>query len=76
MLDDAFALSRAGLLPYKITLDLSLYMVNEDEYIPWQTVIDNWKFLENRLQSKPIYTKFKNVQLKLINKQVGLYILF
>jgi aminopeptidase N len=70
MIDDAFALARAGLLDYDIALDLSLYMVNEEDYIPWQTLVDNWKYIEHRLENLPIYTNFRNVQLKLIKKQV------
>ncbi|XP_053386790.1 endoplasmic reticulum aminopeptidase 1-like [Mercenaria mercenaria] len=70
MIDDAFMLARAGLLNYSIALDLSLYMVNEEDYIPWQTLIDNWKFIEHRIEDKPVYSRFKNVQLKLMKKQI------
>lgn len=71
MIDDAFILARADRLDYSVAFDLSLYMVNEEDYIPWQALLDNWKFLEKRLEDKPIFKRFRNYQMKLIKKQAS-----
>lgn len=41
LVDDSFCLSRGGHLPYKIALDLMLYLENEADYLPWRAAIDN-----------------------------------
>ena len=48
LLDDALMLARVGDLDYNTALNVTLYMVNEDEYIPWSTLVDNMDFLWTR----------------------------
>lgn len=38
-IDDAFALARAGLLDYKVALNLTKYLEMEKDFLPWQRVI-------------------------------------
>ncbi|KAL4228484.1 Endoplasmic reticulum aminopeptidase 1 [Mactra antiquata] len=66
MIDDVFMLARAGLVKYDTALDLSVYIVNEEDYIPWQTLLDNMKFIESRIEDKPVYTNYRLYMLKLM----------
>ncbi|XP_052246472.1 endoplasmic reticulum aminopeptidase 1-like isoform X2 [Dreissena polymorpha] len=66
LLDDAFMLARVGQLDYSVALDLSLYLVNEEDYVPWSSFLDSIAFLSDRLESKPVYSAFKAYLLKLM----------
>ena len=50
---------RAGLLNINISLDLSLYMVNEHDYLPWNSLLANLGYIQGRIMTKPIYTDYK-----------------
>lgn len=41
LLDDAFSLCRAGILEYKIPLDMATYLVKEESYIVWLTALSH-----------------------------------
>lgn len=64
LIDDAFMLSRAGLLNINTSLNLSLYMVNEHDYLPWNSLLANLGYIESRIKTKPIYTHYKKYLLK------------
>lgn len=70
MIDDAFMLARAGLINYDVALDLSMYIVNEEDYIPWQTLLANLKYLKSRIEDKPVYPNFKTYMTKLMKNLV------
>ncbi|XP_030848825.1 aminopeptidase N-like [Strongylocentrotus purpuratus] len=39
LINDAFNLARVGRVDYPIALDLTLYMENEDDYVPWEALL-------------------------------------
>lgn len=48
---DAFALAEANIIPYEVPLNLTKYLVNEEEYLPWimalsgfATILDNFDY--------------------------------
>ena len=50
---------RAGLLEEHFALDLTLYMVNEKNYLPWRSCLDNFAYIESRIETKPVYSHYK-----------------
>lgn len=54
MLDDSFALAAAMQLDYRVPLNLSKYLVNEDEYAPWRVASKKFKSLMEVLIYKPL----------------------
>jgi aminopeptidase N len=59
LLDDAFSLSRAGLLNYTTTLELSTYLTEETHPIPWLSYDELISFLNHQLRGTDIYNSFK-----------------
>uniref|UniRef100_A0A7M4EDQ9 Aminopeptidase n=1 Tax=Crocodylus porosus TaxID=8502 RepID=A0A7M4EDQ9_CROPO len=63
VLDDAFSLARADIVNYSVPLDLTNYLQNETEYLPWQRVIVAVTYLSDMLKDdKDLYpTKFQTL---------------
>ncbi|KAG8134499.1 hypothetical protein E2320_007602 [Naja naja] len=59
-IDDAFALARAGLLKYADALNLTKYLVDETEYIPWQRAVVAVSYIGHMIEDdKTLYPKFQ-----------------
>lgn len=72
LLDDAFSLSRAGLLNYTTALELSTYLAEEIHLIPWLTYNDIISFINRQLRGTDIYDSFKVSRVFLLNKSIFL----
>nr|XP_006119337.1 glutamyl aminopeptidase-like [Pelodiscus sinensis] len=60
LLDDAFSLARAELLNYSVPLNLTRYLENEEDYLPWQRVISAVSYLRDMFKDDTeLYPKFK-----------------
>ncbi|NXF35795.1 AMPE aminopeptidase, partial [Nyctibius bracteatus] len=60
ILDDAFALARAGLVNYSVPLELTKYLTNETDYLPWHRVISSVTYLANMLEDDTnLYPRFQ-----------------
>lgn len=70
LLDDAFSLSRAGLLNYTTALELSTYLTEEINLIPWLTFNDIISFINRQLRGTDIYNSFKVSTVLLSNKSI------
>ena len=53
MLDDSFALARAGLLSYATPLQLSTYLLYEKDYIPLKASINSFSYLDLMFRKSP-----------------------
>ncbi|XP_053317476.1 glutamyl aminopeptidase [Spea bombifrons] len=75
LIDDGFALASAEKLDYNITLDLTKYLVNESNYLPWQRVSSGLSYLNDMLEDdNAIYPKFQEYlrrQVKPITAKLG-----
>uniref|UniRef100_A0A8B9TX94 Aminopeptidase n=1 Tax=Anas zonorhyncha TaxID=75864 RepID=A0A8B9TX94_9AVES len=61
ILDDAFSLARAGLVSYSVPLELTKYLTNEEDYLPWQRVISSVSYIANMLEDETdLYPKFQD----------------
>ncbi|KAM0730528.1 Endoplasmic reticulum aminopeptidase 1 [Formica fusca] len=58
LIDDAFALCDAGELDASIPLELSLYLVNETDYAPWETALRYLNFWKKRLGESEAYKRY------------------
>ncbi|NXA67281.1 AMPE aminopeptidase, partial [Mohoua ochrocephala] len=50
ILDDAFSLARPGLVSYSVPLELTKYLRNETEYLPWHRAVSAVTYLSNMLE--------------------------
>nr|XP_022900776.1 endoplasmic reticulum aminopeptidase 1-like isoform X2 [Onthophagus taurus] len=74
LIDDAFTLCRAGLLNASLALELSLYLINERDYVPWATAIAHFQSWSRRLSEALPYKLFLQYMRKLltpVTKHVG-----
>lgn len=74
-IDDAFALARAQLLTYKEALNLTKYLKEEKEYLPWQRVISAVTYIismfEDDKELYPVIEKYFRDQVKPIADILG-----
>ncbi|XP_008467551.1 aminopeptidase N-like [Diaphorina citri] len=49
LMDDAFALARAGMLSYEVPLDMSKSLKDHWTYVTWMTVLNNVRYFKNIL---------------------------
>lgn len=59
LVDDAMNLARAGLLDYGIALNLTKYLVHENELVPWKAGILSFSFIDSMLIKGGDYYLFK-----------------
>lgn len=59
IVDDALTLARAGRLDYRIALNLTRYLTNESEYVPWRSALGALSFIDSMMISGPEYYLFK-----------------
>lgn len=62
LLDDAFVVASAHLLPYKSALDLTLYLKNEKDYVPWNAVLSELNYIDTMLYNVAQYPDWKVCQ--------------
>lgn len=46
LLDDAFTLAKIDKISYSTAFDLTLYLKNEVEYVPWRSVLDELDYID------------------------------
>lgn len=66
LLDDVFALAEARAVPYSIALDLTTYLLVENELTPWQSAGNVFAGLEDRLQYSLVYDNLMKYIQRLI----------
>ncbi|GJQ68130.1 hypothetical protein Trydic_g10715 [Trypoxylus dichotomus] len=74
LIDDAFTLCRAGLLNASVPLELSLYLLNERDYVPWATAIGHFQSWSRRLSEAlpyKLFLKYMRTLLTPVTKYVG-----
>ncbi|XP_072438679.1 glutamyl aminopeptidase [Chiloscyllium punctatum] len=75
LIDDTFSLGRATLLSYSVALNMTKYLENELEYLPWSKAISSSAYIRDMLQDDEIlYSKFQaywRKQVKSITDKLG-----
>ncbi|KAM3940520.1 glutamyl aminopeptidase [Leptodactylus fuscus] len=65
LIDDVFSLARAEKLDYDVALNLTKYLKNEKDYLPWVRAISGLSYLMDMLENDDtIYSKFQEYLLK------------
>ncbi|XP_014663086.1 PREDICTED: aminopeptidase N-like isoform X2 [Priapulus caudatus] len=70
LLDDAFSLSFGFYVAPKVALDMSEYLSEERDYVPWQTALQHYYKLLVLCEEKPIYRPLKKYVLELLSPVV------
>ncbi|KAL0271355.1 UNVERIFIED_CONTAM: hypothetical protein PYX00_008471 [Menopon gallinae] len=68
LIDDSLNLARAGLLNYSIAMDVTQYLYNELDYLPWESALIAFSYLDDMLIRTAGYDMFEEYILKLIQK--------
>ncbi|XP_073818639.1 glutamyl aminopeptidase-like isoform X2 [Musca autumnalis] len=66
LINDAFALADAGQLEYSIALDLSKYLENELDYVPWNVGASRLSAIKNLLYFTDLYRDFVDYARQLL----------
>lgn len=69
LLDDAFNLARGSLLDYNMAFNLTVYLKDDDEYLPWNTFLDAFLYIGQMLSKTPVQGAFKAFVKDLVQKQ-------
>ncbi|XP_053604249.1 aminopeptidase N-like [Plodia interpunctella] len=66
IVDDAFNLARTGRLQYNLAFDISRYLIDEEDYIPWAAANAAFSYLDVALSGAPaVHRLFQNYVLNL-----------
>ncbi|KAM7359628.1 suppressor of ER stress-induced death isoform 1-T6 [Cochliomyia hominivorax] len=68
LIDDVMNLARGGYLSYEVALNLTRYLVNEDDHAPWKAAVNAFQFIDSMFVSQGDYDVFKNYLLKLVDR--------
>ncbi|XP_030370374.1 uncharacterized protein LOC115620994 [Scaptodrosophila lebanonensis] len=71
LLNDAFALADADQLPYKIALDLSAYLPQERDFVPWHVATEALKKLHRHLKKRESFSNYARDLLQNVYMDVG-----
>jgi len=63
-----FCVFSSGHLDITIALELSEYLVNETEYVPWRIGLENLRYISSLLEGHPDYMYFKVNTVLLLQK--------
>ncbi|ODN03435.1 Aminopeptidase N [Orchesella cincta] len=69
LLDDAFNLASANVLDYKLAFNLTVYLKEDNEYLPWETFLDAFGYIGQMLAKSPVHGTFKAFVRDLVHKQ-------
>lgn len=71
LLNDAFSLADASQLDYDVALDLTQYLKNETEYVPWSVAIAKLYSLKRSLYYSEHYRTYVVSELHRINCKIN-----
>ncbi|KAJ9582424.1 hypothetical protein L9F63_003222, partial [Diploptera punctata] len=66
LIDDAFTLCRAGILNATIPLNISLYLLHEQDFVPWATALEHFQSWSKLLSESAAYKQFLEYMRKLL----------
>lgn len=60
LLDDLFELARSSLIHYKYAMEATKYLHAERDYLPWDSVLIAFSYIDDMLQRTPLYGDWKD----------------
>lgn len=73
ILDDLFELARSGVIDYRFAMEATKYLRVERDYLPWDTVLMSFSYIDDMLQRSPIYGDWKDYISDLTRPYYGRY---
>lgn len=67
LLNDVFSLAEAVQVPYDTALTMTLYLKNEEHFVPWDVASSKIKSTRNLLYYTEVYPKFKEYAVNLVD---------
>ncbi|XP_042901838.1 aminopeptidase N [Parasteatoda tepidariorum] len=74
IIDDSLDLARAGHIDYHLALNMTLYLKEEDDYLPWKAALYGFSFIDSMISRSAVFGKWKNYlveQLKPMYERLG-----
>lgn len=59
LLDDAFVLASVNMVDYQLALNLSVYLKQETEYVPWNAVLSELNYIDTMLHNVQEFQDWK-----------------
>lgn len=59
LIDDAMNLARGGHINYGVALNLTRYLINEDDHAPWKAAVNAFQFIDSMFVSQGDYDLLK-----------------
>ncbi|XP_069118198.1 endoplasmic reticulum aminopeptidase 1-like [Argopecten irradians] len=66
MLDDVCNLARAKKVPLILALDMTKYLLNERDYLPWKVALDCLNYIGDRLHNKAVFDQLQKYTIGLM----------
>ncbi|XP_015790545.1 aminopeptidase N [Tetranychus urticae] len=66
IVDDLFDLARANIVNYSLALEVTRYLVNEEDFVPWGSASSEIRFLDSMLRRTSLYGRWKSYVLSLV----------
>lgn len=73
LLDDIFELAKSAVLDYRFAMEATKYLKSERDYLPWDTVLMSFSYIDDMLQRTPIYGDWKDYITDLIEPYYSRY---
>ncbi|KAK3564167.1 hypothetical protein QTP86_009424 [Hemibagrus guttatus] len=68
IIDDAFNLARARIIPTTLALNTTLYLSNERDYMPWESALDNLDYFNLMFDRTEIYGLLQSYTMKQVER--------
>jgi len=59
LLDDVLNLARASLIPYDMAFNVTQFLKDDDEYLPWESFLNAFSYISVMLKKTSSYGNFK-----------------
>ena len=66
LINDMFSLAQADKISSTKPFELTKFLINENEYLPWNTFINRISFYVNMLDTTELYQDFESYLLDLV----------
>lgn len=73
ILDDIFELARSAVIDYRFAMEATKYLKSERDYLPWDTVLMSFSYIDDMLQRTPLYGEWKGYIADLIEPYYARY---
>lgn len=73
LLDDIFELAKSSLIDYRLAMEATKYLKAERDYLPWDSVLLSFGYIDEMLQRTPIYGAWQDYFAQLIEPYYSRY---